>query len=156
MDAGAGLLLASGSQDSYIRIWKLKRTTTLAAGGTNQPKLSFRERALMETTTVFTVQPLEPEALPTTWSVELEALLLGHDGWVYVAHGVCCLCIAFGCRLLCAYATRFPQLHLVREFICRISCAFQINHSPGILFSGIRGRAITNRSCCCQLLWIVP
>jgi elongator complex protein 2 len=84
MDAAAGLLLASGSQDSYIRIWKLTPTATkeAVAVGAARPKLSFRERALMETTTVFTVPPLEPGAPLTAWSVELEALLLGHDSWV--------------------------------------------------------------------------
>eukprot|EP00038_Savillea_parva_P004053 m.133558 g.133558 ORF g.133558 m.133558 type:complete len:1074 (-) comp11360_c0_seq2:78-3299(-) len=107
MESG-DLMLASGSQDTFIRLWHIGARTTEAStdAGTQQqhddakstsvsaPLSAFRKRALEEFDRDFTVdspstsQSVAAESAATlsssqTFSVRLESLLMGHDNWVY-------------------------------------------------------------------------
>ncbi|CAG9585868.1 unnamed protein product [Danaus chrysippus] len=58
------IMLASASQDTYIRLWKIsKHKETLASG------IRVEEKTFM--------------AYNQEWSVKLDAVLAGHEGWVY-------------------------------------------------------------------------
>ncbi|ORZ19804.1 WD40-repeat-containing domain protein [Absidia repens] len=59
------LILASGSQDRYIRIWKISPYVS------NQPQQEQQQ-----------TQPTDPNA-QTEFSIMFEALLMGHDDWVF-------------------------------------------------------------------------
>jgi elongator complex protein 2 len=74
-----GLLLASASQDKYIRLWRLQ-----ANGGDVQPVRPNEDQSLLGS--------IEPtlsnkahvfEINRSKYSVTFEALLLGHEDWVY-------------------------------------------------------------------------
>jgi len=68
------LLLASGSQDSYIRLWKISTRTVIGLGSSVEcafPDVSVL--ALQEQ--VFT-------SCAQQFSVVLESVLIGHEGWV--------------------------------------------------------------------------
>jgi elongator complex protein 2 len=74
-----GLLLASASQDKYIRLWRLQ-----ANGGDVQPVRSNEDQSLLGS--------IEPtlsnkahvfEINRSKYAVTFEALLLGHEDWVY-------------------------------------------------------------------------
>ena len=74
------LLLASASQDRYIRLWRVHAGEALppaAAGGNKAyglgPRLSNKAHMLRL-----------PES-SHVWSLTFEALLMGHDDWVYTA-----------------------------------------------------------------------
>ncbi|TKA66960.1 hypothetical protein B0A55_09032 [Friedmanniomyces simplex] len=78
---GESVLLASASQDKYIRLWRLQReeaTPVLTNGtsGTSEPaviKKSLSNKAH---------QVGNPDA---KYSVTFEALLIGHEDWIYTA-----------------------------------------------------------------------
>ncbi|KPJ00191.1 putative elongator complex protein 2 [Papilio xuthus] len=59
------VLLASASQDTYIRLWRIHLHTEV------------------ETTTEIRVEQKLFHAYGKDWSVKLEAVLAGHEGWVY-------------------------------------------------------------------------
>lgn len=73
MPTTTDLLLASGAQDTFIRLWKV---STHSAADENTQDQSFRARALRQIRTTFAVNE-------NTYEVKLEALLTGHDNWVY-------------------------------------------------------------------------
>ncbi|XP_034840315.1 elongator complex protein 2 [Maniola hyperantus] len=58
------LLLASASQDTYIRLWKIQRYEDKPVSGIKVEQKVF-------------------EAYQVKWSVKLDAVLAGHEGWVY-------------------------------------------------------------------------
>ncbi|XP_045542700.1 probable elongator complex protein 2 [Papilio machaon] len=61
----SSVLLASASQDTYIRLWRIHLHTEV------------------ETTTEIRVEQKLFHAYGKDWSVKLEAILAGHEGWVY-------------------------------------------------------------------------
>ncbi|XP_047504367.1 elongator complex protein 2 isoform X1 [Pieris napi] len=63
------ILLASASQDTYIRIWRIQRFY-------DEPSSSSQVSGIKVEKKVF-------DAYDVVWSVKLEAVLAGHEGWVY-------------------------------------------------------------------------
>lgn len=86
---GSDLLLASASQDSYVRLWRISPSADgiLPPGQT----LSFTERALRQSRFLFALPEgsgssgsgTSSGAEESHWEAKLDALLTGHDGWVY-------------------------------------------------------------------------
>lgn len=74
---GTGLLLASASQDKYIRIWKVCHERHHVFDPSNQKSsLSTVNRSLSNKAHRLT-------AADSTYLITFEALLLGHDDWIY-------------------------------------------------------------------------
>jgi elongator complex protein 2 len=95
-DAAGDLLLASASQDKYIRLWRVHHGQELppaSAAGTNT-LLGPTEKSLSNKAHRFEVEGL-------AHSLTFEALLLGHDDWVY---SVCWRQSGAGLQLLSASA----------------------------------------------------
>lgn len=57
-------MLASASQDTYIRLWKIQRHEDKEVSGIKVEEKVFQGHGI-------------------TWSVKLDAVLAGHEGWVY-------------------------------------------------------------------------
>lgn len=77
--AGDEIYLASGSQDSNIRLWKIVRDTPTEAPA--RDAFDAQADALLDADGIRTKKnkiPLQSSA----WFVALDALLIGHDGWV--------------------------------------------------------------------------
>ncbi|PVI00893.1 WD40 repeat-like protein [Periconia macrospinosa] len=74
------LLLASASQDKYIRLWRLHRGEELPAVSTalNDPALGVLGKSLSNKAHRFA-------SATSKYSVTFEALLLGHEDWIYTA-----------------------------------------------------------------------
>lgn len=71
------LLLASASQDKYIRLWRIREgEEVLEGGGIRKNFLVRGERSLSN-------KAHRLEALHKSYSLTFEALLLGHEDWVY-------------------------------------------------------------------------
>ena len=64
---GEEVILASGGQDSYVRLWRLSRA---------------REEERMETEELSVKEELVSLG-GQTWSLTVESVLAGHEGWVY-------------------------------------------------------------------------
>ncbi|QDS75887.1 hypothetical protein FKW77_002131 [Venturia effusa] len=80
-EAGSGdLLLASASQDRYIRLWRIHQGQELpvASRAANDPALGVLGKSLSNKAHRF-------QANKQTYSVTFEALLLGHEDWIYTA-----------------------------------------------------------------------
>lgn len=76
-DADGDLLLASASQDKYIRLWRIHKTDGSIQDRDQQlnESLNFESLLSNQTHKVRTVSNL--------FSLTFEALLLGHDDWIY-------------------------------------------------------------------------
>ncbi|KAE9973124.1 hypothetical protein Vi05172_g6717 [Venturia inaequalis] len=79
-DGSGDLLLASASQDRYIRLWRIHQGQELPAASraANDPALGVLWKSLSNKAHRF-------EANKQTYSVTFEALLLGHEDWIYTA-----------------------------------------------------------------------
>jgi len=80
LDPNSDLLLASASQDKYIRLWRLHRGDELpaASGALNDPALGGLGKSLSNKAHWINS--------PTSkHSITFEALLLGHEDWIYQA-----------------------------------------------------------------------
>lgn len=77
------LLLASASQDTFIRLWKISGRPTAVRESPAKNIFGANEEIQMEEK-LFTV----PNAAGTShcYAVALESVLLGHDGWIYGVH----------------------------------------------------------------------
>lgn len=75
---GGDLLLASTSQDKYIRLWRIHEGDTLPAmnGASADPALGMVGRSLSNKAHRFVVEN-------TNYSATFEALLLGHEDWIF-------------------------------------------------------------------------
>ena len=73
--ADSDLLLASASQDKYIRLWRITRGRPKATAE-NESALDDLEKALSNKEHKLTTSQ-------NTYSVSFEALLLGHEDWIY-------------------------------------------------------------------------
>lgn len=76
-DAGCDLLLASASQDKYIRLWRIhqEREATRVVETEQLPPV-ISEKALSNKAYML-------KGANVSYSVTFEALLLGHDDWIY-------------------------------------------------------------------------
>lgn len=76
--ATGDLLLASASQDRYIRLWRLHQGETLPeiSKAANDPALGVLGRSLSN-------KPHRFRAGTLKYSVTFEALLLGHEDWIF-------------------------------------------------------------------------
>ncbi|KAI9369792.1 6-phosphofructo-2-kinase-domain-containing protein [Aspergillus egyptiacus] len=75
------LLLASASQDKYVRLWRLTRgeaSSTLSAGADEDTMLGGLEPTLSNKAHQF-------EAAGSKYSTTFEALLFGNEDWIYTA-----------------------------------------------------------------------
>ncbi|KAI9885703.1 MAG: hypothetical protein M1823_002519 [Watsoniomyces obsoletus] len=77
-EADADLILASASQDKYIRLWRVHQGGDLppAATASVDPALGILGKSLSNKAHRFRADEKE-------YSVTFEALLLGHDDWIY-------------------------------------------------------------------------
>ncbi|KAJ6264697.1 hypothetical protein Dda_0847 [Drechslerella dactyloides] len=74
-DGDGDLLLASGSQDKYIRLWRVHRGSELPAQSAGSSAVVMGQ-ALSNRAHRFAVAEMP-------YSVTFEALLLGHEDWIY-------------------------------------------------------------------------
>lgn len=58
------IMLASASQDTYIRLWRIQKHEDMPCKGIKIEQKVF-------------------SAYDVDWSVKLDAVLAGHEGWVY-------------------------------------------------------------------------
>ncbi|KAJ4376082.1 Elongator subunit elp2 [Neocucurbitaria cava] len=78
--SGSDLLLASASQDKYIRLWRVHRGDELPAASSalNDPALGGLGKSLSNKAHWIS-------SVAARYSVTFEALLLGHEDWIYQA-----------------------------------------------------------------------
>lgn len=77
---GDDLLLASGSQDNFIRLWRI------AARGTDKPVQKNILDVLHDNDELRVEEKLLQLGGETWYAVSLESVLYGHEGWVYGVH----------------------------------------------------------------------
>ncbi|KAJ4370281.1 Elongator subunit elp2 [Didymella sp. IMI 355093] len=79
-DTSSDLLLASASQDKYIRLWRFHQGNELpvASSALNDPALGGLVKSLSNKAHWI-------ESATSKYSVTFEALLLGHEDWIYTA-----------------------------------------------------------------------
>ncbi|KAF2643715.1 WD40 repeat-like protein [Massarina eburnea CBS 473.64] len=79
-DGNSDLLLASASQDKYIRLWRLHRGEELPAvsSALNDPVLGVLGKSLSNKAHRFA-------SATSKYSITFEALLLGHEDWIYTS-----------------------------------------------------------------------
>lgn len=80
IDGNRDLILASASQDKYIRLWRVHRGADLPAASraANDPSLGIISRSLSNKAHRFSADTEQ-------YSITFEALLLGHEDWIYTA-----------------------------------------------------------------------
>jgi elongator complex protein 2 len=80
LDENSDLLLTSASQDKYIRLWRLHRGEELPAvsSALNDPALGVVGKSLSNKAHRFA-------SATSKYSVTFEALLLGHEDWIYTS-----------------------------------------------------------------------
>ncbi|KAK3308066.1 WD40-repeat-containing domain protein [Chaetomium strumarium] len=77
-EQGSDILLASASQDKYIRLWRIHQGTALSA--LNAAGLDLSAEALTPGNKMHKIS-----AGGTKYCIMFEALLLGHEDWIYSA-----------------------------------------------------------------------
>ncbi|KAL9070088.1 MAG: hypothetical protein Q9157_005943 [Trypethelium eluteriae] len=79
-DIGTDILLASASQDKFVRLWRLHQGEELpiASSAAGDPALGALGKSLSNKAHRFETQGLR-------YSLTFEALLLGHEDWIYSA-----------------------------------------------------------------------
>lgn len=73
--AESDLLLASASQDKYIRLWRLKRDRNTINSEQDNAIGGFRQ--------LLSIKAHKLKVSQNSYSLTFEALLLGHDDWIY-------------------------------------------------------------------------
>ena len=76
------LILASGSQDKYIRLWRIHSGTQLPERASEPSRLDA-VRSLSNKAHRFQVRGRTNDDSMVDYSITFEALLVGHDDWVY-------------------------------------------------------------------------
>ena len=79
-DESSDLLLASSSQDKYIRLWRIHRGEELPAmsSALNDPSLGVLGKTLSN-------KAHRIASASSKYSITFEALLLGHEDWIYTS-----------------------------------------------------------------------
>lgn len=78
LEADSDLIMASASQDKYIRLWRIHQGTALAAMGLNTADASVAA-------SIPGIKAHRIKAGATSYCIMFEALLLGHEDWIYSA-----------------------------------------------------------------------
>lgn len=78
------LLIASSSQDTFIRLWRISARPTIDAIQLKKRASLFTNEDIQIEEKLFTVKDETGKTL--SYAVTLESVLLGHDGWVYSVH----------------------------------------------------------------------
>lgn len=79
------LLLASSSQDTFIRLWKIStREAAIALSPAKNLDAFGANEVIQMEERIFTVR--DSAGTSHSFAVALESVLLGHDGWVYGVH----------------------------------------------------------------------
>ncbi|KAL7266649.1 Elongator subunit elp2 [Rhizina undulata] len=78
-DTSSDLLLASGSQDKYIRLWRIH------AGSTLPPAVGNSESKTFGLSNKLSNKAHKIHADSGEWSITFEALLMGHEDWIYTS-----------------------------------------------------------------------
>ncbi|KAJ7377066.1 Elongator subunit elp2 [Desmophyllum pertusum] len=81
LEDGGDLLLASCSQDGFIRIWRIALANKSQEANSDALQDAFEELKL--TSNVFSVID---KGVDKEFSVVLESVLTGHEGWIYGVH----------------------------------------------------------------------
>ena len=81
--ATPSLLLASASQDRYIRLWRIHPGTDLPAAAAPSPIAALNDRLSNK---AHMLNLPDRAGSTQTWSVTFEALLMGHEDWIYTCH----------------------------------------------------------------------
>ncbi|BDA40643.1 Elongator complex protein 2 [Coccomyxa sp. Obi] len=79
-----GLLLASASQDKLVRIWAIQPALQLTGHSSNTENGQVPEKDLARSIARYAPQPTFVAA-ERTFSVAMDALLVGHEDWVFSA-----------------------------------------------------------------------
>ncbi|KAH8394803.1 hypothetical protein KR222_006248 [Zaprionus bogoriensis] len=80
---GEDLLLASGSQDNFIRLWRIAPRTEEQVLKNSVDILNFSEAASGELCVEEKIVQLGEQS---AYAITLESVLYGHEGWVYGVH----------------------------------------------------------------------
>lgn len=80
------LLIASSSQDTFIRLWRISARPTVGPLKIDKSKLNvfMAHEDIQVEENIFTVKNEAGKSF--SYAVSLESVLLGHDGWVYGVH----------------------------------------------------------------------
>lgn len=80
------LLIASSSQDTFIRLWRISARPTIEPIKIDNAKLNvfIANEDIQIEENIFTVKNETGKSF--SYAVSLESVLLGHDGWVYGVH----------------------------------------------------------------------
>ncbi|KAL8808883.1 MAG: hypothetical protein Q9200_003927 [Gallowayella weberi] len=76
-EPNSDLLLASASQDKYIRLWRIQQHQVSISGEDQQPEEHLDFESLLSNKTH------RVDTFSGCYSLTFEALLLGHDDWIY-------------------------------------------------------------------------
>ncbi|XP_058832263.1 elongator complex protein 2-like [Topomyia yanbarensis] len=110
------LLLASASQDGFIRLWRISQRDQI------QIQKSFEEFSLEEDIVLEEkVFSINHEESTYYYAVSLESVLQGHEGWVYGVH----------------FSKQGSQLHLLSSSIDK-TLTIWTPHDSGIWFESVR------------------
>lgn len=111
--AESDLLLASASQDKYIRLWRIRRDATASAEA-NSTKRNFLSSLSNKTHRIQTSE--------TTYLLTFEALLLGHEDWIYTVR----------------WRTKGPKLQLLSASADNSVAFWEAEESSGIWLCNTR------------------
>lgn len=88
-DNSKNLFLASGSQDSVIRLWKF---TIEENYNTCTPSKELEDKLKVESKKL---NVMKQDGTICNYVIQLETIISGHDGWIYAVHWKPSLCIGW-------------------------------------------------------------
>ncbi|KAM8714538.1 hypothetical protein ACLKA7_014631 [Drosophila subpalustris] len=80
---GQDLLLASGSQDNFIRLWRISLRTEQQV---SENRVNIENFSFAESGEIRVEEKILPVGKDSWYAVTLESVLYGHEGWVYGVH----------------------------------------------------------------------
>lgn len=73
-NTGGGLFLASGSQDSMIRLWKFTTEENTNDSTSNEETLQLEQKK---------INVSKQDGSNLVYVIQTESVISGHDGWIY-------------------------------------------------------------------------